>query len=74
MAVVGAVGALVGATHLTDTEDVQRGRIEGLHIELLWPQRLYDDGLSSTCQVCHGEVSANNTFCYHYIVLLCFTF
>ena len=40
--VEGTVGALVGAAHLADTEDVERGGIECLHIELLWPQRLYD--------------------------------
>ena len=61
MGVEGTIGALVGATHLTDTEDVQRGRIECLHIELLRPQRLYDHRLSGPREVGHGEIPRINT-------------
>ena len=60
-AVEGAVGALVGAAHLADTQDVQRGGIECLHIELLWSQRLYDHRLSGPSQVGHWEISGSDT-------------
>ena len=48
-----AEGTLVGSAHLADTQDVQRGRVPGVHEEPLWPQRLHDDGLPGTCQVGH---------------------
>ena len=58
-AVEGAVGALVGAAHLADAEDVERGRVKSLHKELLRPQRLDDHRLPGSGQVGHGVVSEN---------------
>ena len=55
--VVGAVGALVGPADLADTEDVEWGRVEGPNEEAFRPQRLDDDGLASSSQVCHRVVT-----------------
>ena len=52
----GAVRTLVGAAHLANTEDVQRRGVEGLDVEALRPQRLNDDGLSSSCEVGNWEI------------------
>ena len=57
--VEGAEGTLVGAAHLADAEDVQRGRVPGIHEEPLWSQRLHDDGLSGTRQVGHWIIPGN---------------
>ena len=57
--VEGAVGALVGAADLADAEDVEGGRVECLHKELLRPQRLNDHSLPGSGQVGHGVVSEN---------------
>ena len=59
MGVEGTVGTLVGAAHLTDTQDVQRGGVECLHVELLWSQWLYDHRLSGPCQVRNREIPRN---------------
>ena len=52
----GTVGALVGATHLADAENVERRGVESCDKESFWSQRFYNDCLSSSRQVCHWEI------------------
>ncbi len=46
-------------SHLANTEHIEVGGIEGLHIEFLWPQGLNDHRLSCPGHVSHGEISRN---------------
>ncbi len=56
----GTVGALVGAAHLADTQDVERGGVEGFHVEFFRPQRLDEDSLAGSGEVCHRIIPAQN--------------
>ena len=56
MGIEGTVGALVGATHLADAENVERRGVESCDKESFWSQRFYNDCLAGSRQVCHWEI------------------
>ena len=46
--VEGAVGALVRPAHLAYAQDVERGGVEGFHVEFLRTQRLNENSLAGS--------------------------